>query len=109
MQVPLRVTFRNMEPSAAIEARLQERVDRLEHFYDRITSCHVVVEAPHRHHHQGKLFHVRIDLAVPGGELIVNREPATDHSHEDVYVCIRDAFDAMQRQLEDFIRRHRDT
>ena len=59
----------------------------------------VVVEAPHKHHHQGKQFNVRIDIGVPGNEIVVNR----DH-HEDVYVALRDAFDAAKRQLEDYAR-----
>jgi ribosome-associated translation inhibitor RaiA len=107
MQIPLQITFRDMTPSAAVEARIRERAVELDQYYDRIMRCHVVVHAPHRHHHQGKLFHVRIDLTVPGGELVVNREPAAHHAYEDVFVTIRDAFDAAQRQLADHARRLR--
>ncbi len=70
-------------------------------------ACRVVVETPHRRHHQGMLYHVRIDLTVPGGELALSREPAAHHAHEDVFVAIRDAFDAAVRQLEDYVRRRR--
>lgn len=107
MQVPLQISFRNMEPSAAVEAKVRERAAKLDRFFDRITSCRVVVEAPHQHHHQGKLFHVRIDLSVPGGELLVNRDPAKQHAHEDVYVAIRDAFDAARRQLDQYVAQRR--
>jgi len=62
----------------------------------------VVVEMPQRHKHQGKLHSVRIDLTVPGAELVANHT-----QHEDVYVAIRDAFDAMSRQLEDYARKQR--
>ena len=67
MQIPLQLSFRGMEPSAAVELKVRERVAKLERFSDRITSCRVVVESPHRRHHQGKLFHVRVDLTVPDG------------------------------------------
>jgi len=107
MQLPLQVTFRDMEPSAAVEAKIRDRADKLDRYYDRIMGCRVVVEAPHRRHHQGKLYHVRIDLTVPGGEVAVTREAAENHAHEDVYVAIRDAFDAAQRRLEDYARRQR--
>jgi cold shock CspA family protein/ribosome-associated translation inhibitor RaiA len=107
MQMPLQITFRDMKPSGAVEARIRERAAELDQYYDRIIGCRVVVHAPHRHHHQGKLFHVRIDLTVPGGELVVNREPAAHHAYEDVFVTIRDAFDAAQRQLADHARRQR--
>ena len=43
MQTPLRIVFRHMPPSAAVEARIREHVDRLERFHSRITGCHVVI------------------------------------------------------------------
>jgi cold shock CspA family protein/ribosome-associated translation inhibitor RaiA len=107
MQLPVQISFRGMQPSDAVEAKIRERAAKLDRFYDRLMSCRVVVESPHRHHHQGKLFHVRVDLTVPGGELAVTREPAEHHAHEDVFVAVRDAFDAAQRQLEDYARRQR--
>ena len=57
----------------------------------------MLVEVPHRHQHKGVLYNVRIDMTAPGGELVVKREPA-----EDLYVAIRDAFDAARRQLQEF-------
>ncbi len=101
MQIPVQITFRDMEPSAAIEERVRERAAKLERHFDRITSCRVLIEEPHLHQHKGKLFHVRIDITVPGGELVANRSPGDNHAHEDVYVAIRDAFNAIERQLED--------
>lgn len=107
MQQPLQISFRHMEPSIAVEAKIREKASKLEQFYDRIMGCRVVVEAPHRHHHQGKLYHVRIDLTVPGGELVVSREHHEKQAHEDVYIAIRDAFNAAQRQLESYAQRQR--
>lgn len=108
MQIPLQVTFRGMEPSAAVEANIREKAGKLEQYYDRIMSCRVTVEAPHAHKHQGKLYQVHIDLGVPEGELVVTHEHHhRDQAHEDVYVAVRDAFDAMRRQLEDHVRKRR--
>jgi ribosomal subunit interface protein len=107
MQLPLQIAFRNMESSPAVETRIRERVARLDHYYKHIMSCRVVVESPHRHRRQGKVFHIRLDVTVPQGELVVNREPEEDHAHEDVFVAIRDAFDAMQRRLQDYAREQR--
>lgn len=107
MQLPLQVVFRNMQPSAAVEAKVRERADQLEQFYQPIMSCRVTVEAHHKHHHQGNLFHVRVDLKVPEAELVASRDPGEHHAHEDVFVAVRDAFDAVRRQLEDYIRRRR--
>ena len=107
MQLPLQITFRHMETSAAVEERIRTEAVRLERFYDHIIACRVVVEAPHHHHHQGQLFHIRINVTVPGDELTVSREQHDKHAREDAYVAIRDAFNALQRQLEDYARRRR--
>lgn len=107
MQLPLQITFRQIPHSDAIEAKIREKAARLDRFAEHIMACRVVIEAPHRRHHQGTLYQVRIDLTLPGGELVVNREPRLNHAHEDVYVAIRDAFDAAARQLEDYVRRQR--
>jgi ribosomal subunit interface protein len=107
MQVPVQITFRHLEPTPAIRAAVEARVEELEHFFDRIIGCRVIVETPHRRHRTGRIHHVRIDLTVPGEELVVGRDPADDGAHEDVYVAIRDAFDAADRQLEDYVRRLR--
>ena len=107
IKIPLQLTFRNMPPSEAVETHIREKTVKLDLFCDRIMSCRVVVEAPHRRHHKGKLFHVRIDMTVPGAELVVNREPSKRAAHKDVYVAIRDAFGGARRMLQDYTRRQR--
>jgi cold shock CspA family protein/ribosome-associated translation inhibitor RaiA len=107
MQVPLQIAFRNLDPSLTVETKVRERVAELEQFYDRITSCRVMIEAPSRRHHEGRLYHIRVDLNVPGREIVVKRDPPEHHAHEDIYVAVRDCFDAVRRQLEDHARRQR--
>ena len=107
MQLPLQITFRHMDSSEAVAARIRERAGELERFFDRIISCRVVVECRHPRRRQGNLFRVRVDLKIPGREIAVGRDPAAHHSHEDVYVAIRDAFDTTRRLLEDYVREAR--
>jgi cold shock CspA family protein/ribosome-associated translation inhibitor RaiA len=107
MQEPLRIAFRNMDAPAAAEDDVRQRAAELERFFDRITACNVVVEARHHHHRQGVLYHVRIDLVVPHREIVIVRDPPEHHAHEDLHVAIRDAFDAAQRQLQDYVREMR--
>jgi len=102
MQTPLQITIRGTDHSDALETHIRDKVDKLEEFFDHIISCRVVVELPHKHQHQGKQFNVRIDIGVPGSEIAVNR----DHA-EDVYVALRDAFDAAKRKIEDYARKMR--
>ena len=102
MQLPLQITFRDIDPSPAIEEAIREKADKLDRHAPRIISCRVVVETPHKHQHKGKQYQVRIDLSIPGDEIVVNREP-----NPDVYVAIRDAFQAAERQLKDYRQRRR--
>jgi ribosomal subunit interface protein len=100
----LHIAFRGMEPSQAVESRIRQRAEKLERYHDRITACRVVVDAPHRRHTKGERYTVRVDLTVPGHEIVVNRDSGGDRAHEDVYAAVRDAFDAAGRQLEDTVR-----
>ena len=111
MAVPLQVTFKGMDPSPALEARIHDKVARLERFERDILRCHVTIETPHRHHRQGRMFRARVEVFVPRGDIVVTRESPQDHAHEDPYVAVRDAFDAVVRQLEDHLRKldHRTT
>jgi len=103
MQSNLQITFRDMQPSEALETRIREKTAKLEQFHARITSCRVTVEESRKHHSQGRHFGVRIELRVPGREPIVSRL----HHHEDPYVALRDAFGAARRRLEETARADR--
>lgn len=103
------VSFKNIEPSAALEARIKELADKLEHFYDGIMRCDVMVELPHRSQQKGQPFHVRIHLHVraPGSEIVVSHDPGNDGAHVDPYVAVRDAFDSAKRQVQSLVERLR--
>ncbi|HUJ02840.1 MAG TPA: HPF/RaiA family ribosome-associated protein [Rhizomicrobium sp.] len=104
MQLPLKITFRNMESSPAIETDVGRYAARLERRFGRIMSCRVAIQAPHHHHRQGKLFRVSVDLKVPGREIAATSAGPKDHAHEDIHVAIRDVFDAVERRLQDHAR-----
>lgn len=107
--IPAEITFKNMDASPAVEARVVEQVSKLGRVADRIVRCHVTIESPHRHQHQGQIYRVRILLSVPGDDIVVSHESG-NRGHEDVYVAIRDAFRAAKRQLQDHVRiRRRET
>ena len=99
MQTSLQITVRGMEHSNALDEHIRERAGKLDRIYPKLMGCRVVAELEDRHKQQGKHFAVRVDLTAPGKEIVVNRQHA-----EDVYVALRDAFDAAKRQLEDYAR-----
>lgn len=100
MQVPLQITIRDIEHSEFIEQKIRKKAEKLNSLSDQIIACHVVVEVTQDHKHKGKLYNLRINLTVPGKELVVNH-----NAQENLYVSIRDAFNDMMRQLEERVRK----
>ncbi|MBU2533805.1 MAG: HPF/RaiA family ribosome-associated protein [Alphaproteobacteria bacterium] len=104
MQTPLQIQFVSMEHSESVEAVVRERASKLEKIFDGITSCHVFIDAAHRQHRKGNQYEVRLEVRIPGKELAVNKKPGDVNAHDDVYIAIRDAFTAMERQLKKWKR-----
>jgi len=77
-------------------------MDKLEHQYPQMRSCRVVAELPHQRKVRGRHFTLRLEIGVPGAQIVVNQ----DH-HEDIYVALRDAFQAASRQLDEHAARIR--
>ena len=125
MTRPVQITFRNMRASASLEDDVRARVAWLERFYPNLVGCHVLLEVPHRHHEHGQHVCVRIELSLPGEDVVVSHEPTLhgrskdeqeeahhkdtdiDPAHTLALVAIHDAFDAARRRLEDGARRQR--
>jgi cold shock CspA family protein len=125
MKWSLQITYRNVMPSATIEDWIREEAEKLDTFYHHIVACRVAIHVPHRHHRKGSLYHIRIDLQVPGGEIVVNREPAlasearalkypaaTKHFElhplmKDLRLAIKSAFRIAARRVQDYARKQR--
>lgn len=98
----IQITSRGIELSKLQKEEISGKIDRLGKYYERIMRCRVVVEAPHRHKHEGRQFRVCIEMRVPGEDIIVKRQ-----LNEDLDIALRDAFDAARREIEDYVRRQR--
>jgi ribosomal subunit interface protein len=108
MQIPLQLTFRTMTPSDALAVHVRRRAEKLEHLFDGIVSCHVVVELAGHHHRHGDRYHVSINLGLPGRELLVSHVPTDERNAEDAHASAERAFDEAERQLEDWVKRRRE-
>ncbi|TAM75426.1 HPF/RaiA family ribosome-associated protein [bacterium] len=126
MEVAPRITLRNMEHSEALEGLIGDEIAALERFYERIITARIAVEYPHRHRERGNIVHVRIDIVVPGEELVITHEPSlhgtmqgleaeewaksfeTEARYKDAYLAVREAFHKARRVLEDYVLRMRD-
>ncbi|MBA3661741.1 MAG: ribosome-associated translation inhibitor RaiA [Gammaproteobacteria bacterium] len=109
--MPIQITIRDFPQSTALEDTIKKRAEKLEQFYQRIIQCRIVVEFAQKHKHQGKLFNFRIAVSVPRKEIV-----STKKHHEDIYVAMRDAFEVIERKLEELankrngqVKRHEET
>jgi cold shock CspA family protein len=125
MKSELQITYRNMKPSTEVEKWIRAEAAKLDTLYSRVMGCRVAVEVPHRHHRKGSPYHIRIDLTMPGGEIVVKREPSLNARarhlgepeikkqtevkvpHKQLRQAINDAFRAAGRRLQDYARRQR--
>jgi ribosomal subunit interface protein len=108
MKTPLQLTFRSMEHSDALAAHLQQRVDQLDHLFNGIISCHVVIELDGHHHRHGDRYKFSINVGLPGHELLVSHLPKEDRELENAYAAADRAFDEADRQLADWLGRRRE-
>jgi cold shock CspA family protein/ribosome-associated translation inhibitor RaiA len=125
MQLTPTITFRGVERTTALDTDILTRLRKLDAHHRRIVDCRILVELVQRHHEVGNRYHVRIDLTVPGGEIVVSHEAGLHASAQDVEakeltkvaeshperrharVAIREAFDIARRRLQDYARRQR--
>ena len=127
MQLTPTITFRGMDRSEALESEIRARIHKLETYYRSIMGCRVLVELAQRHHATGNRYHVRIDLTVPGEEIVVTHDASLHATAQDIglekarkadepdperkhaRVAVREAFDIARRRLQDYGRRQRGT
>ena len=101
------VVFRGIDHSQAVEEAVQKRAEKLERYSDQIQSLRVTLDSPHNNHHKGKVYHVGVEAFLPNHDIVVNHGQHDKHSHEDIYVAIRDSFDAVERQIKEFYEKQR--
>lgn len=122
MKWPLQITYRRVMPSTEIEDWIRDEAEKLDTFYNHVLSCRVAVEIPHRHHRKGDVFHVRVGVRVPGGEVVANREPSLggemrrlrepaskkhleiEDTQKNLQLAIKSAFRTVERRLQDYAR-----
>jgi ribosomal subunit interface protein len=107
MQLPLQITFHGIPHSDPLEQYVRDRAAKLDTWAGRVVGCRVALEMPHRHARHGEHYRVRVDVTVPGGEVVASRSPDQAKTYEDLYAAIDSAFDDVGRALQDFVRRQR--
>jgi cold shock CspA family protein len=114
-----------MKPLPEAEKWIDSEAKKLDTLYSRIMGCRVAVEVPHGHHRKGHLYHIRIDLTLPGKELVIKHQPSLGKEmrqtgiarvkkslevatpHRNLHLAITDAFKTAGRRLQDYARRQR--
>lgn len=102
-----RISYRGMEASDALSALVDHHIEELERHYPDVTECRVVIEQPHHHRTHGNRWQVKVTVVVPGHVFTVTHADERDERHESPQNTVRDAFQAVQRQLRDRLGRLR--
>ena len=100
MAFPVEISYKDVPHSDRLERLIQEEAAKLERYFARIVSGRVVVE----HVHHRAPFHARVELIVPGEELVVGGS----EKHETFMteeLAIRNAFKIAKRRLIDYAER----
>lgn len=108
MRQQLQITFRGMNPSPAMEERIRDYAGRLDDLFDGIVGCHVVVEEAAKNHRHGNPFHVRVDVRVPGKEIVGESEHVDPNPQKSAYEAVQDAFERAERQMARYVATLRD-
>ncbi len=94
------VVYRDLDPSPALSATIQKKIEKLHRYSDSIMHSRVVLDSPHNHKHKGKMFRASIELGVAGSPISVSNDDPS------VHIAVRDAFATCERKLkEDTSRR----
>ena len=102
MKLPLEISTRDVRINDKTEELIRDKASKLDRFYDQIIGCRVKVDLPHRSQRSGTMYSIRIDITVPGGELIVKREP-----DQDLHVAIINSFETAQRRVKEYAEKQR--
>lgn len=100
MRDPVEIALRGIRHSGALERYIGEEARKLDQICDRVLTCRVVAQTLCRPKQQGVQLAVGIAITLPGKEIAVNREHG-----DDIYIALRDAFEAAGVQLKDYMRR----
>ena len=103
------VVYHNIDQTEAISEAVQKRIEKLERYCDHIINGRVVLDSPHNNHHKGKVYSVTLEIHTPELEVHVNQDQHDNRAHEDLYIAIRDAFNAAERQFKSIDKKHRAT
>lgn len=110
MNTPLEITFKGLDKSRAVEAKIAEKATRLERHFDRMTHCRVVVSAPNKLLHKAKGYEIKIEVGIPDhAPLVIKHEAHAGQAHEALQIAIRDAFDAAERRIAELADKVRGT
>ena len=107
MSNEFQIVFHNIDQSDAIIDSVNKRIEKLRRFKSDIIGGRVVLDSPHNNHHKGKVYSVTLELHTPSKPVVVTQEQHDNHAHEDLYVAIRDAFNAAERQIKSVDKKHR--
>lgn len=100
MQIEPQISFRNVERNESLDRRILDGLEKLGAVHERITSIRLALEDQRGTGSPDHLYRVRLDITIPGGEIVVKETPAGD-PHPPLDQVLNQAFDTARRKLKE--------
>lgn len=101
MQIPIEISYHNVDASQWIEDYVRERAEHLDRSCGGLISCRVVIEKTQHQHQTGNPFRVRVEATLPPKKILIgDKEDVVDDTHVQLRPIIRHAFDAAEKQAK---------
>ena len=98
--IPVIVTFRGVNPSAALQAEIEDRARGLDEIEADALGCHVIVESIRLPGSECERTCVSARLVLSDRELDDASPLREAFCHQDAYAAGREALDALRRRIE---------
>ena len=95
MHYPIHIRFSGLESSFALTAAAQTHALGLAWAESEISNCWVGIHFDPEQLTEGKPYSVRVDVFIPGHELVAHRVP-----HNDAHLALGHAIEDMAKQLQ---------
>jgi hypothetical protein len=102
----MKVTCEGQGCNPSLQARVRDWAAELDTVYHHIDRCDVTVAALRAPERVEQKYRVRLAIAVPGGEIVVSRDPGPGSEPEDPASAVRDSFRAARRRLQQYVWRN---
>lgn len=107
LDLPIQITFHNMDRSDHLEYLAREQAQKLARFQDWLIDVRILLDAAHKGS-QSTDFLVKVETSLRGSTVVGQSQGRPHHAldNQDAYKILREAFDNTVRRLDAHLGKH---